>query len=725
MFKYFSRTEKVIVVIFLTVFVISTYQIISLFIQSVSVKAADNGGVYSEAFIGKLKYINPVLANFNPIDRDISSLIFSGLMKYNPETGNIEDDIATHTLDINKTTYTFTLKEGVKWHDGSNLTADDIMFTFQEVIQNSDFTNAVLHEGFKGVQLKKISNDTVTFTIEKPYKFFLTNLTIGLLPKHAFLGIPISNIHLSDFNFRNPIGSGPYKVQSILDIENNSVKVSLIKNESYYGDLPKIDNINFYVFSNAQQLRYNENIIDAVSQVHDDQLLFFEQRKQFTLYPYYLPQYVAAFFNTENKHLNDKLLRLGLALSIDKEQLMTDMTDYKKVDTPFLELDNSNWMLQYDKNKAQGALNDAGWKLPWKQEIDKDKVEEKLQENTSLAKDPKFINSPNEGKNFVTDNNHLMIEGSVPEDTVEVYVNNYKLKLFKQGNPGFSYRASSSVGTLKEGINDYKVEIVGKNAVKRFLDSIKIFYSSDENNRKEAENEFKLAAEKHKSAKSTIEKKATEKIENVSKSVPKVMPYRINELGDKLELHLITSKSPENYQILAKKLKNKWREIGVNVVVELLEINELQERVNKRDYDILLFGQKMGYNLDTYSYWHSSQKEQGFNFSSLSSFKIDTLLEEIRSLHDNEKRQKKLNQLEEELIKEMPAVFLYTPTSYYSASPLIKGVDINNLRMTRDRFSKIDSWHINEKNLIKEDVKVTDFFVWMYNEIFQANEKTL
>ena len=120
----------------------------------------------------------------NSVEADLTQLIFAGLMRFNAETGEYEDYLADHILSEDKRIYTFRLKEGLTWHDGIRITSDDVIFTFRDIIQHPNFNNEFLKASFDGVIIEKIDDRTVTFEIVQPYKFFLTNFTVGIVPKH-------------------------------------------------------------------------------------------------------------------------------------------------------------------------------------------------------------------------------------------------------------------------------------------------------------------------------------------------------------------------------------------------------------------------------------------------------------------------------------------------------------------------------------------------------------
>src|SRR3989344_6150960 len=111
--KSFSRKERIIAGILLALMISSSYW---LFFSGKGPGEIANVKAYSEGIVGEIKHINPVYTEFSEADTDISTLIFSGLVKYNAETGEFDEDIATHTLSEDKLTYTFTLKNKILWH---------------------------------------------------------------------------------------------------------------------------------------------------------------------------------------------------------------------------------------------------------------------------------------------------------------------------------------------------------------------------------------------------------------------------------------------------------------------------------------------------------------------------------------------------------------------------------------------------------------------------------
>src|SRR3989338_3841398 len=202
----YVRFERRMLAILLVLLALSFSVLLYRFYGSNTMLVPAAGGTYIEGSVGELQPLNPWFTVTNDVNRDIASLIFSGLLKYNPQTRRIEDDLATLSVSNDGRTYTLTLKEGLQWHDSTPsaphfVTADDILFTFS-TIQDPEFPNGLLRQNFRGVDIVPVDSKTVQFRLEKAYHFFSSNLTLGLLPKRSFEGIPIRRFSQAvDFGF--------------------------------------------------------------------------------------------------------------------------------------------------------------------------------------------------------------------------------------------------------------------------------------------------------------------------------------------------------------------------------------------------------------------------------------------------------------------------------------------------------------------------------------------
>ncbi|MFA5789315.1 MAG: peptide ABC transporter substrate-binding protein [Candidatus Gracilibacteria bacterium] len=357
-FHSFTQKEKVLSFFLLGIFLASFLAIIFWNDQNFG------GGkkTYSEGLVGEITHLNPVFTEFSEADADISSLIFSGLVKYNALTGQFEEDLATHTLSEDQLTYTFTLKNDVFWHDGEAVTADDIYFTYATVIQSSDFGNPILKSNLDGVRIEQVNSRTVSFTVPSPNSFFFSALTVGLLPEHILKDIPVAELDTADFN-QLPVGTGPYQVLNPYEInDDGSTSVTLELFPQYTGNVPNIESIHFVAYPTITDLVENRAVWNGAARIRQS-LLDEMDLKNLVTYQYELPQYTALFFNTDSVFLDEKLERLGMSKAIDKEEILAAIDYRVRIDTPLLELNQEEWLYSTDLNEAQGALFDSGWKL--------------------------------------------------------------------------------------------------------------------------------------------------------------------------------------------------------------------------------------------------------------------------------------------------------------------------------------------------------------------------
>ncbi|MEK7167988.1 MAG: ABC transporter substrate-binding protein, partial [Patescibacteria group bacterium] len=117
------------------------------------------GGEYTEALVGSPRLINPILAQTNDVDLDLSQLVFSGLLKYDKERRLVPDLAENYEISQDHLVYTFVLRKNIKWHDGSDFKADDVVFTVAS-IQDPEF-NSPLSRSFRGVIAEKVDDNTV------------------------------------------------------------------------------------------------------------------------------------------------------------------------------------------------------------------------------------------------------------------------------------------------------------------------------------------------------------------------------------------------------------------------------------------------------------------------------------------------------------------------------------------------------------------------------------
>ena len=169
-----------------------------------------------------------------------------------------------------------------------------------------------------------------------------------------------------------------------------------------------------------------------------------------------------------------------------------------------------------------------------------------------------------------------------------------------------------------------------------------------------------------------------------------------------LEVELVIPLKKDLVEI-GNQLKKDWEEIGVKVNTVNVPILELlQNYIQPRTYQILLFGEVLNLEPDPFSYWHSSQKKDpGLNLALYDSKGADKLLEEARQTLNPVARAGKYKDFQNLVIEDLPAIFLYSPNYIYPQAKKIKGFEDKLLGLPSERFANIEKWYIETRRIIK------------------------
>lgn len=210
-FNTFSRNARVLFYILVGLCLISVVGLLYLLNASLLVAVPGHGGSLTEGVLGSPRFINPILA-VSEADKTLTSLTFAGLLRATPDGTYTPDLAESYEVSVDGTVYTFVLTEGLTFHDGSPLTADDVLFTIEKT--QDPALKSPLRANWDGVEVEKVDERTVRFTLKSPYAPFLENLTVGILPKARWQSVSDDEFPFSELN-TNPVGAGPFKVTSI------------------------------------------------------------------------------------------------------------------------------------------------------------------------------------------------------------------------------------------------------------------------------------------------------------------------------------------------------------------------------------------------------------------------------------------------------------------------------------------------------------------------------
>ncbi|MBU0458845.1 hypothetical protein KJ652_03755 [Patescibacteria group bacterium] len=700
------RWEYILLLIASIAFVISFIILTKSFYKNNTKVVPGKGGTYIEGSVGELQPLNPWFTVTNDVSRDIVSLVFSGLLRYNPLTQQIEDDLATIDVSSDNRIYTLKLKDDIYWHDSTPenphpVTPEDVLFTFQ-TIQNPNFPNTLLRQNYLGVEMEKIDDKTIRFKLEEPYGFFKSNLTLGILPKDAFEGVPIAKLDQAlGFAF-NPIGAGPYAYKSFIQTELSS-EVTLEKFERPFEEKYHIQRVIFRIFSDYNSLLSDIRNLDGVRHVPRNDNGEPIIPRQFKAVNYTLPQYVALFFNMDRPIVKDKNLRLGLQLGTNKQEIINSIGESLIVDTPLLQIDVMDWRYKYDKQSAQGAFFSSDWHLPEKVRLQRLLEMREANSVGPLKIDPIVL---------IDTGAILTVTGSYSNTPRNSTVHGQKIQDHQTESGVWIVPLSTHGGTGTLSLGQNLIRLMDSEG--NILDSTYVWRTSKPK-------EYKRAAEEQNLVEVFLASRNNKLPEEQSISVGDLYvekgmlrrrlttdPYdiRINTEGDRLSLTLLTSSNPPQYKEIAELIKKQWGLLGVHIsIVVPTSRDEFEEKLVTRDYDIVLFGQSLLDNLDSFPYWHSTGVQKmtdnrndlrldAYNLSQYSSLEADVLLKIIRQTSDDEEREKSLEELREVIRNDVPAIFLYSPIYTYAYDSDLQGVKLENLSLHSDRFLTINNWFL-------------------------------
>lgn len=326
--KAFSHRENQIFFTAMGVLVGTTIVLLIGVNRAYTVQVPATGGTLIEGVLSTPAHINPLLATSDigtESDRDLSALIYSGLLRSDGKNGFIPDLAESYSTSPDGLVYTFTLKPNLEWHDGKKITAEDIVFTIKTALDGR--IKSPKRASWDGVVVEQVDELTIRFTLKKPYAPFLENTTMGILPEHIWGTIDYNRFDTNKYN-REPIGSGPYKFSRIetttKDGDEIPVSYTLKSFNSFALGKPHIDTIKFIFFRSEEALvqAIKTQSVDAVNSISPEvaRKLEFEG---FRIEHSPLPRVLAVFFNQNEQPLfTDSSVRKALSLAVDKKSVI-------------------------------------------------------------------------------------------------------------------------------------------------------------------------------------------------------------------------------------------------------------------------------------------------------------------------------------------------------------------------------------------------------------------
>ncbi len=316
--------------------------------------------------IGADPTLNPWSPNAFVESLFINRVIFEGITKPGKDLAPAPDLAESWTTAPDGLSWTFKLRSGVKWSDGQPFSADDVAFTFNDIVLKKDLgaQNAASYAAVKGVTV--VDPNTVRFDLTRKFAALPSFLAYnaGIVPKHVLSADPLKT---TSFNKGVPVSTGPFKVEKY----TSGQSVSLVRNESYFGPKPYLERVVFTVVPDpntqiAQALSGDASIIILDSKAAVDRL---KSAPGLVVASRPLVQYYWLALNQTDPRFTDVRVRQALVDAIDRQAII------KSVELGYGSIANSPITpalaayydpslaskYPYDPAKAKDLLAQAGW----------------------------------------------------------------------------------------------------------------------------------------------------------------------------------------------------------------------------------------------------------------------------------------------------------------------------------------------------------------------------
>ncbi|MGB2909768.1 MAG: peptide ABC transporter substrate-binding protein [Anaerolineales bacterium] len=332
------------------------------------------GGAYTEALIGSLGRLNPLLDAANPADRAVDRLLYSSLIRFDSR-GSAQGDLAeSWGISQDGTVYNFSLRNEAVWHDGVPVTSEDVIFTIELMRDENLPLPPDLQEFLSQIEVGALNEKTLQFRLPESFAPFLDHLTFGILPKHLLGNLTAQEIINAPFNL-NPVGSGPYQFDA-LQMGNEEIRgVALSAFDDYYEQQPFIEEVFFQYYPDSPSAfaAYQEGEVMGISEITPDVLDSALKEADLKLFTGRRSRLNLVFLNLDIPSLpflQDPLVRRALLMGINRSWIVDRLLGGQAI-VAHGPVFPESWayyegieQLNYDSEAAVDLLKGAGYTIP-------------------------------------------------------------------------------------------------------------------------------------------------------------------------------------------------------------------------------------------------------------------------------------------------------------------------------------------------------------------------
>ena len=305
--------------------------------------------------------LNPILSS-DSASSEISQWLFNGLFKYDKH-GNVTTDLAHSYEFTSKTRLLIHLRKNVLWHDKHPFSAQDVVFTYEQIINPKVFNS--IKSNFKEVKsVKALDQYTIEVLYKQPYFKALEIWMVGMLPHHLLKDEP--DLMRSEFN-KNPIGTGSYFIEEFKVGQD----ITLYAFDEYFEDKPKIETISYKFLPDPTtsflMLKQNKLDLGGLTPLQIDRQVEPSFKKEYKIIEQPAFAYTYLGFNLRKEKFKNPKIRQALSLAIDRQEMVNILFFGHGIvcNGPFLPGSfayNENFKpIQQNIQKAKALLKEAGY----------------------------------------------------------------------------------------------------------------------------------------------------------------------------------------------------------------------------------------------------------------------------------------------------------------------------------------------------------------------------
>lgn len=300
--------------------------------------------------------------NLNPIFGDVYEgnwEVFGGLLRYERDLSSVPD-LAAAMPEVSEDGQTITvgLREGVRFHDGEPMTAEDVVFTYESILDPEVATGyRTLLDSLE--EVRAVDERTVEFSLNRPDPAFMDKLQVGIIPQHLLQN---KNLNEAEFN-RQPVGTGPYRFEQW----EAGQRIVLSANPEYYGSTAKIPRLvyTFIEDENARAAALEQGSVD-VAGLAPSVAPRFESAEGLRLYEVPSADVRHVVLPTRNPAFSQASVRRALSLAVDRGAMVGGvLRGYGHA--AYGPVFDEHWAYEpqievsHDPSEAERVLDDAGW----------------------------------------------------------------------------------------------------------------------------------------------------------------------------------------------------------------------------------------------------------------------------------------------------------------------------------------------------------------------------